>query len=696
VSEAGRTDVERLAAHAGIEPAFADYFGSQTLVGDATRRALLEAMGFDLSSKSSIAAAIAAAEEEARNPPVMVLNAAHNADQPAMARLEGRLPPSATIVLETGEICDGAVANLPLGYHRAVDGDRETALIVAPQRCYLPAAMERGGAWALGTQLYALRSAVNWGIGDFGDLERFARAAGSVGATAIGLNPLHELHPLEPAACSPYSPSSRLWLNTLYLDVTKVAEFAESPAARALAERSGPQLQRLRGAELIDYDGVAKAKRPVLEALFATFAVNHLQRPGDRRAGAFRSFVRAGGTALEDFARYEALAEYFHSSDGRSYGWLQWPQAYRRSHSAEVERFARDRRSRVDFFLYLQWIACDQLGAAATAAAEAGAGFYRDLAVGVARNGADAWSDRATILGGVSLGAPPDALNAQGQDWGLPPFSPTALRRDGYAALARLLRANMRHATMLRIDHVMSLQRAFWIPLGKKPRDGAYVRYPVDEMVAIVALESVRNRCLIVGEDLGTVPEGFRERMRASRVLSSRLVYFERHPDGEFAPAAEYPHLAAASIGTHDLPPITGWWTGEDLALRSRIGLFSGEAAAQDAVAQRIRAREQLVAALEREGAADSVTAARLRDDAGRGGTAAVADVLAAAVHRFLAGTRAALVVVALEDVLGEIDAINVPGTVQQHPNWRRKHLRTLEEIDGLKLLARTGEIFRT
>ncbi|MBV8198379.1 MAG: 4-alpha-glucanotransferase [Candidatus Eremiobacteraeota bacterium] len=684
MSEGGRA---RLAALAGIEPSFRDYFGNETLVGDATNSALLEAMGYDLSSERSIAAAIAAVEEEALRPAVVVLTIPSHA--------EGRVPPSATIVLESGEPYTGDVAELPLGYHHLTDGSRSATLIVAPARCYLPPEMERGRVWGLATQLYALTSVRNWGIGDFTDLAHFAEAAGNAGARAIALNPLHELYPNDPAACSPYSPSSRLWLSALYLDVTSVPEFAESETARGLAGAAAADLGRLRAVELVDYEGVARAKRPILEALFASFSVNHLQRPGDRRAAQFREFVRAGGASLEDLARYEALAEYLHSADERHYGWLQWPQEYRSPRSAAVERFARERRERVDFYLYLQWLADRQLAGAAAVAQNAGVGFYRDLAVGVGRNGADAWSNRATILDDVSLGAPPDALNAHGQEWGLPPLSPAALRRSGYAPLAELLRANMRHATMLRIDHAMSLQRTFWIPLGKHPRDGAYVHGFFDEMLAVVALESVRNQCVIVGEDLGTVPEGFRERMLAAQTLSSRLVYFERTWDGEFMPAPEYPHLAAASIGTHDLPPLGAWWTGADVALRAEIGLYS-EAGAREAADERRRAREQLIAALEREGAADAATVAYLREDASRGGTPAAVALLANAVHRFLAKTPAALVVVALDDVLAEMDAVNVPGTVEQHPNWRRKHLRTLEEIEGLKLLAATGEIFRT
>jgi (1->4)-alpha-D-glucan 1-alpha-D-glucosylmutase len=646
---------ERLGELAGIAPSFADYFGNVTPVGDDTKASLLLAMGFDLSSDASIAASVDELEEEERNPSTLFVTA--------------------------------RASELPLGYHRVVENGRERTVIVAPERCYLPPEMRDGRIWALATQLYGVRSERNWGIGDFTDLAALARLAGSCGARAIALNPLHELHPSEPRACSPYSPSSRLWLNALYVDVTAVPDFAGSSET--------PELRRLRDRAMVDYSGVARAKRAAFEALFASFRRRHLERPGDARAAAFRAFVRAGGEALERLALYEALTEHFRALDAGSFGWLQWPAPFQDPHGREVRAFAHAHRDRVDFYQYLQWIADEQLHAASRIAAAAGAGFYRDLAVGVDRNSADVWGDRATILESVSLGAPPDALNALGQNWGLPPLSPRALRAQGYAPFARLLRANMRHATILRIDHVMSLRRAFWIPLGRSPREGAYVNYRFDEMLAVVALESVLNRCAVVGEDLGTVPEGFRERMQAAGTLSSRLVYFERdYHSGRFYPPSAYPELAAASIGTHDLPPLLGWWTGDDLALRARIGLFPDDVTVRNAVDERRHARFMLVEALEHSGCADTETVRRLRADAEAGGTRAVYDLLMPAVYRFLSKTPARLAVVAVEDVMGEAEAINVPGTTDQHPNWRRKHIATLEEIEQTNLLKKIGSLF--
>jgi len=644
-------EIERLAGLAGIAPSFADYFGNETSVSDETKRSLLEAMGFDLSSPASIAASIDDLEKSERHPPVIVV--------------------------------EQSQTDLPLGYHR--DGRR--TVIVAPAQCYVAPEMRDGRIWALATQLYGLRSERNWGIGDFSDLTALARTVGDAGGRAIALNPLHELHPNEPQACSPYSPSSRSWLNALYVDVTAVPDFAES----------GHSAEPMRddGAAMVDYTAAARAKRAAFESCFASFRRRHLERTGDVRAAAFRTFVREGGEALARLARYEAIVERFRATDANSFGWLQWPAAYQDPQSSDVRAFARVHHDRVDFYLYLQWIADEQLRAAAASAAKAGVGFYRDLAVGVDRNSADVWSDRETILESVSLGAPPDALNALGQNWGLPPLSPHALRAQGYAPLARLLRANMRHAAILRIDHVMALRRAFWIPLGRAPRDGAYVNYRFDEMLAVVALESALNRCTVVGEDLGTVPEGFRERMHEARIFSSRLVYFERdYHTGRFHAPSSYPKLAAASIGTHDLPPLAGWWTGDDLALRARIGLFPDETAARNAGDERRHARFMLVEALEQNGCTGAETAQLLRADAEAGGTLAVYDLLMPAVYRFLSKTPSRLAVVAIEDVIGQVDAINVPGTTDQHPNWRRKHIATLEEIGRNDLLRKIGSIF--
>jgi 4-alpha-glucanotransferase len=722
--------LNRLAECAGIAPTFRDYFGNETVVSDATKSALLGAMGYDAASDDAIEASLRRAEDEPWThvlPPVSMFR--EGARLQICPSLPVDVPGSGLsweIQLEDGRALRGSLAwndgertderdvgtqrferrrvtiraDVPLGYHRLVVRGRgvhdAAALVVVPEACYLPTGRERGRMWALATQLYALRSNRDWGIGDFGSLAALATIAAKAGADAIALNPLHELHPIDPKASSPYAPSSRLFLNPLYIDIGAVVDLAESPEAQArIADNDFcSALRALRAEDLVDYAGVSGAKRGAFELLYRAFCINHLERPGDARAAAFRAFVRAGGREIERLARYQALDEFFHASDARSYGWLQWPAEYRSPTSAAVERFARSHRDRIEYHLYLQWLADEQLARAAATGRACGVGLYRDLAVGVDLNGADAWGDPETLLAGASLGAPADPLNERGQNWGLPPLSPHALRASGYRPFAALLRANMRHATVLRIDHVMAIRRAFWIPRGRPASEGAYVRCDIEDLLGILALESRRNRCLVVGEDLGTVPDGFRERLQGARTLSSRLLYFERNwNDGAFLAPQRYPRLAAASVGTHDLPPLAGWWTGNDIATRAQLALYPNDDAMRAAGDERRHARYMLVDALEREGVADGACARRLREDADACGTLRVVDELSTAVHRFLARTSCLLAVVAIDDVLGEVDAVNVPGTVDGHPNWRRKRSIPLEALETDGRLFRIGAV---
>ncbi|HEX3671473.1 MAG TPA: 4-alpha-glucanotransferase [Candidatus Cybelea sp.] len=649
-----------------IEPYYYDYWGKRVETPESTRRALLAAMGYENGR---------ADDAHARH------------DSPVEVVRFGDAPPPARdaaweVELEGGAPFHGRLEQLPLGYHRLTTrrGRREArcALIVVPAACYVPRAMRSGRVWALATQLYALRSKRNWGIGDFTDLVNFAELAGRAGAGAVALNPLHELHPSNPRSASPYSPSSRFFLNVLAIDVGEVAEIEDSPEVRAVTSSRAftSDLRALRAAPLVDYAQVARVKLGILERAYTVFRA---KPSGDLRRRAFRQFVRDRGIALERLAVYETLAEFFRERDSHCYGWRDWPSAYGSPSSPAVASFAQERRERVGFYCYLQFLAHRQLAAAARASRRQGVALYCDLSVGVERNGADAWSDQETILTDASLGAPPDPLNARGQNWGLAPLSPRTLRERAYEPFVSLLRANMRYAGILRIDHVMALRRAFWIPRDATAAEGAYVRYPFDEMLGIVALESLRNRCAVVGEDLGTLPEGFRERMSAARALSSRIFYFERDARGTFLPPAAYPRLAAASIGTHDLPTLAGWWTGD----RSEN---------EDRIADRLR----LVDALEAADAIDAAGAARLRDDALRGGTLAAAAELVTAVHRFLAATPSMLAVVAIEDVLRETGAVNVPGTFDEHPNWQRKRSLLLEDIEDDGRLLQTGKLFVT
>ncbi len=584
-------------------------------------------------------------------------------------------------------------AQLPLGYHRlAISGagagggaTAEIGLVVAPDSCHLPDALQPGArSWGLTAQLYGLRSARDWGIGDFSDLATLCREAGKLGAAAIGINPLHALFAAEPRHFSPYSPSSRAWLDYLYIDVTQIPGFAEDPVAQSLMPAAA--VLAARGAELVDYAAVAALKRPVLEALYQRFRARERGR-GSALGAAFRAFRREGGEALAAFATFEALHEHFTGAGG-PFSWHAWPAALRDPHSAAVAKFARAHAERVEFFQFLQWQADQQLGAAAATgrASGLGIGLYRDLAVGVNPNGAEAWADRELVVPGAAIGAPPDVLSRAGQNWGLAPINPLALRRRGFAPVIAALRANMRHAGILRVDHVMSLQRLYWVPSGAPATRGAYVNYPFRDLLRLVALESRRQRCAVIGEDLGTVPEGFRETMQQASVLSYRVFVFERRGDGSFIPPGDYPPLAAASAATHDLATLKGFWLGRDIAWRHRLGLYPDMAAEAGEAEDRRRDRHLLLEALGREGLlAPERFGAFLSGD----GEPAYTEELGEAILAYLARARSRLTLVQIEDVAGEGEQANLPGTTEAHPNWRRRLSLRLEDLFAGPEMAR-------
>jgi 4-alpha-glucanotransferase len=570
---------------------------------------------------------------------------------------------------------------MPLGYHRlelTCGSIAATAtLAVAPASCYLPPELEPGGrVWGLTTQLYSLRGARGWGMGDFTDLQALARAAGELGAVTVGINPLHALFASEPRHSSPYSPSSRAQLDYLYIDPAAIPGFAEDAAIRALAPDGA--LGRVRASEFVDHAAVAALKRPVLEALYLRFCEVELaaKTPLGRE---FRRFLRGGGKPLRAFATFEALHEVHNGRDGR-FQWRDWPAALRDPSSAAVAGFARRQRERVGFFEFLQWQADAQLGAAAEAGGAAGLalGLYRDLAVGVNPHGAEAWAEQGLVAPGMGIGAPPDPLSRAGQDWGLAPLNPLALRRRGFAPFIAALRANMRHAGILRIDHVMSLQRLYWVPEGRSAVAGAYVTYPFAELLRLVALESHRQRCAVVGEDLGTVPSGFRETMQAANLLSYRVVMFERRGDGNFIPPGDYPELAAASAATHDLASLKGFWLGRDIEWRQQLALYPDNDAEMADIADRYTARWQILEALAREGL---LGWERFGEFLPRAAAPVYAAELGEAILAFLARSRARLMLVQLEDVAGEVEQANLPGTSDAHPNWRRRLAARLEDI---------------
>jgi len=590
----------------GIEDGYEDAFGISRPTAPATRARILEAMGAQGRTAPGIAGdvwVLRAGERGALSGPGEL-----RLEDGTALRVRGALPP-----------------DVPLGYHDLhLDGAAERVrLIVRPPACFFPDALRE---WGFAVQLYALRSAKSWGIGDLGDLRDLARwSSDALGARVILVNPLGAPTPVAPLEPSPYFPSSRRYRNPLYLRIEEV------PGAATLAcdlEPLAAAGRALDEGRLIDHDAVLRLKLEALARLWAHGG----------RDPAFERYRADQGAALMEFAAFCALAE----RHGRA--WQRWPAEYRRPDTPATLRLA-ETDDRVSFHAWVQWLLDEQLARASREAR-----VVHDMPVGVDPDGADAWAWQDLLASEVSVGAPPDGYSASGQDWGLPPFVPHRLRAAAYAPFVETIRAVLRHAGGLRLDHVMGLFRLFWIPRGMAPAAGAYVRYRADELLGIVALESHRARAVVVGEDLGTVEAGVRERLADERVLSCRVLWFE-----QAAPAA-FPALSLASVATHDLPTIAGLWTGSDLREQQALGLAPNEAAFLT-----VRDRLRALTGVPRE--------------------AGVGEVVLRA-HRLLAEAPSAMIAATLEDVLGLETRPNIPGTTAAvRPNWSVALPLTLEEL---------------
>jgi len=705
-----------LAARYGIDPGYHDVWGAWHDVAEDSLRALLSAMGIPASNPREVEESLQRHERACWQTPlpgaVVVRRAA--LDEGIHVRLNSALDGSALAwrvreengtnhngTFDPRELRELARAQvdaqcyrtvvLPLspeithGYHTLgiFDGATSiasTLLIVVPERCFEPHVhAARTRLWGGALQLYGLQSERNWGIGDFTDLRTCVEQWGERGAALLGVNPMHAMFLHNPEQASPYSPSSRLFRNALYLDVEAIADFRLATRARDFVRSAdfAAKLRQLRAAELVNYAGVAAAKLPVLELLYAHFREHELAAD-TARARAFRVFCADGGDALSRYALFEALQESLQRADPKRGVWQQWPDDYRDPNSPQVTRFAKEHSERIGFFQYLQWQADQQLAQvdALCAELEMPIGLYADLAVSVDRAGSEAWANQQIYALNASVGAPPDDFNVAGQDWGLPPWVPARLQAAGYAPLIATLRANMARAGALRIDHVMGLARLFWVPSGTSPVHGAYVRYPFQDMLGIVALESHRNRCLVVGEDLGTVPDEVRHGLQEAGILSYRLLIFERDFDGRFKVPADYPAQALAAVTTHDLPTLAGYWQGHDLEMREALGLFANAEQRDAQLIARARDRAALLLALERE---------RLLPAGANVNPISIPTMtpeFALALHTYLARSPAAIVIVQFEDVLGMLEQANLPGTIGQYPNWRRKLPLALELWD--------------
>jgi (1->4)-alpha-D-glucan 1-alpha-D-glucosylmutase len=705
--------LEALASIFGVELEYTDIWGNRHTAPESTLLTLLRAMGVDIDTPD---AATAVLEDEIsrlwkhrlepvyvvseRSSPVAITVRAPRAEEHKQfswfleeekgARHEGRFRPVDLERLESREL-NGAIIDryrllLPIvpdhGYHRFTltggpGGDKESTqresstIIVTPAHCYMPPHLAEGGrTWGVAAQLYGLDSGRNWGIGDFTDLSDLVTWCAKRGGGIVGVNPLHGLFLHNPSHASPYSPSSRLLLNILYLDIEAVPDFAECVEVSDLVG-TPPFQSRLEGVRknnLVDYGEVRDVKLTILDMLYHSFRLNHLLQ-NTERGREFRHFIADGGEMMERFALFDALQEHFHESDKTIWGWPVWPEPYRSPESREVEEFGEKHRERVEFYLYLQWEAERQLHQVGLCCLgnRLSVGLYLDLAVSIDRGGAEAWANQDIYALDMSVGAPPDDFSMSGQNWGLPPMIPSRLRERAYAPFIATLRHSMRHAGAIRIDHIMALMRLFCIPPHAPASEGAYLHFPFEELLGIVALESVNNSCLVIGEDLGTVPDAVREGMARRGILSYKLFYFEKEWEGDFRAPRDYPTDALVSVSTHDLPTLRGYWEGADLTLRRELNLFPSEETYNNQISARGRDRGLLLTALDSEGllpegvTTDPASAPRMTEG------------LSTAIHTYLARTSCKIHMVQIEELLNQDEQANIPGTTDQHPNWRRK-----------------------
>jgi 4-alpha-glucanotransferase len=549
-------------------------------------------------------------------------------------------------IVAQGESTAGVVRwppALPEGVYRLQLTDaalctEQAPLIVAPPKAF-GGDFDRG--WLLAVQLYGIRSARNWGIGDFTDLEALIELASQLGADGVGLNPLHALFDDRPSDCSPYSPNSRLFLNALYIDVERVPGFKPG-------RENSDALARLRQSSLLDYVEVAGLKWRALKSAFDVF-----RAAPERELGMeFEQFRAERGTLLSGFACFEVLRHQFKRP------WWEWPEQWRQPDQAECARLRNGPdRTAIEFVEFVQWNAERQLAGCQDRAKSLGlkVGLYLDVAVGVQSNGFDAWNEQAAISHRLAVGAPPDSLNTAGQNWGLAGFNAAGLDIRCFEPYREMLRASMRHAGAIRLDHVLGLKRLYLVPQGFAADQGVYVPMPFEALLAVTAQESVAHRCVVIGEDLGTVPEGFREQMADWGIWSYQVMMFERDEHGRFRDIDYYTPDALVTFNTHDLSTYAGWRSFSDLALKRSLGIDPGES--DEA---RWHALTMLTDVL-RHHAIDGH------------------DLYA--VAGFLARTRSRLLAISLEDLLGLIEQPNIPGTVNEHPNWRRRLPLALDEL---------------
>lgn len=702
--------LKQLASLAGLQDSYVHANGHTEHIALPIQQAILHAMGFDLSSEKSIATHIQQLQQSLWQEQLAPVTLCSVGD-PLVVRLQLAASSASSqwqwqITQENGQLLQGELilqpkdivaefqngtdkilafdltltADLTTGYHQLQlsDGKQHLRqqLIVSPARCFQlhdSAILHKTMGPAI--QLYAVRSARNWGIGDFADLKNMVAPLAAQGNDFIGLNPLHALYPLLPQDCSPYSPNSRLWLNTLYVALDETPEYQHSQVAQELVASPTfqQQLTACRAANDVDYPAVAALKAQVATILYQAFKNQELAK-NSARAQEFQAFLQQGGDSLKQMAIFKVLQGTLFWQDNTMAAWQQFPAEYQNPQSNAVQQFATTHAEQINQQLYLQWLAQQQLAEVKAECRKQGMaiGLYCDVAVGTSRSSAESWAAPEDFLLDLSVGAPPDIMAPKGQNWGLLAYNPVTLRQKAYQPFIELIRANMRHAGALRLDHVMALLRLWCCPLGADATQGAYIGMPAQALFAILALESQRNHCVVIGEDLGTVPVAISELMQRYQVLSYRVFMLEQKHGSYQHREQTYPPLALATVTTHDMPTLIGFWQEYDLALRHQLDLFPNPAVA-DNLHQLRRDEKQL-----------------LQQHLGL--QEPDAQSLVRACHLYTAATPAQLFAYQLEDLVLLDTPVNIPGTSTEYPNWRRKLPQNIEDIltrpDVKQLLA--------
>ncbi len=680
--------VRDLADALGVAVEWKDFEGKPKTVADGALRRILGALGFSCETDQDIAQSRDAIRDLADRralPSLITAQAGEDISLPLVHRAT-----HARLRLEDGGAQDIAIRAggegrtiVPAigepGYHHVELDDAEINLAVAPRRCVTVDDIAPGEFMCgFAAQIYGLRRAGDGGAGDAGGVAALGIAAAQNGADALALSPSHALFTADPTRYSPYAPSSRLFLNPLYGDPRAI--FGDERVGAAIRDAGLGEAWHARDdAPLIDWPDVGRVKLALLRRLFEDFAATDASAHSALAAD-LAAFRVDGGALLEEHARFEALHAARLAADANQWSWRAWPAEWQDAMGPQVERFAAEHAHDIAFQVFLQWIADRSFAAAQRAMRGAGArvGLISDLAVGTDPSGSHAWARQQDVLVGLKVGAPPDLFNQRGQDWGITTFSPQGLAANGFAPFLATLRAAMRHAGGVRIDHIMGLTRLWLVPDGAGADEGAYVRYPLDDFLRLIALESHRNRAIVIGEDLGTVPEGFRERLDAAGISGMRVMWFER--DGHrFTPPHEWSRDAVAMTTTHDLPTVAGWWRGADIDVRRRHGVFRDDEAAEAEARARGGDRGALWRAFVEAGAAQGDPPPPENPE----------HAIAAAIG-FVAKAQCRLAMLPLEDALGLQEQPNLPGTIDEHPNWRRRYpLPADEMLDAPEVQAR-------